>query len=46
MKKGYITYSDSLYFKDISGEGKSEPEAICNACINFMNKKRFIKEEN
>jgi hypothetical protein len=38
-----INYYGSLYNKNIQGKGKNELEAICDACNNFMMRKRGIQ---
>ncbi|MGV8163127.1 MAG: hypothetical protein ACP5N2_07380 [Candidatus Nanoarchaeia archaeon] len=37
-----VTYSNSMYHKAIRGEGSNELEAICDACVEFMNNERKL----
>jgi len=40
-----INYSGSNNFMDITGKGKNELEAICNACINFSERENIHEVE-
>ncbi len=41
-----VTFANSQLYRGIRGEGENELEAICNACIRFIDREKMILKYN